>query len=197
MTQLDLGPAAQRLAELVRNVRDDALDNPTPCPDYTLGDLVDHVGVLARAFTAAAKKETNELTDGTPPLGDASNLVDDWRARIRRDLATLAQAWKNPEAWDGMTRIAGGDAPGAVIGQVALDELVVHGWDVAQASGQPYECDEPSLEGARNLLAMFSGPDDDEKRGGGFGPVIKVADDAPLLDHVLGMSGRDPDWSAP
>jgi uncharacterized protein (TIGR03086 family) len=197
MTQVDLGPAAQRLAELVRNVPDDALANPTPCPDYTLGDLVDHVGVLALAFTAAAKKESNELTNGTPPLGDASQLVDDWRARIPRDLAGLVQAWKDPEAWDGMTRIAGGDAPAAVIGQVALNELVVHGWDVAQASGQPYVCDEPSLESARDLLAMFSGPDDDEARAGGFGPVVMVADDAPLLDHVLGMSGRDPDWSAP
>ncbi len=197
MTQLDLGPAAQRLAELVRNVPDDALDNPTPCPDYSLGDLVDHVGVLALAFRAAATKESNALTNGTPPLGDASHLVDDWRTRIPRDLAGLAKAWNDPEAWAGMTRIAGGDAPGAVIGQVALNELVVHGWDVAQASGQPYVSDEPSLEGARNLLAMFSGPDDDEKRGVGFGPVVKVADDAPLLDHVLGMSGRDPDWSAP
>jgi uncharacterized protein (TIGR03086 family) len=196
MTELDLGPAAQRLAELVRNVPDNALDDPTPCPEYTLGDLVDHVGGLSLAFTAAAKKEDNEFTNGAP-LGDSSHLVDDWRTRIPRDLAALAKAWHEPEAWTGMTKIAGGDAPGEIVGQVALDELVVHGWDIAQATGEPYECDEPSLIGARNLLAMFSGPDDDEARGGGFGPVVKVPDNAPLLHHVLGMSGRDPDWSAP
>ena len=66
MTQLDLGPAALRLAELVYNVPDDVLDQPTPCPDYTLGDLVDHVGGLSLAFAAAAKKQDNELTNHAP-----------------------------------------------------------------------------------------------------------------------------------
>jgi uncharacterized protein (TIGR03086 family) len=196
MTQLDLGPAALRLAELVYNVPDDALDQPTPCPDYTLGDLVDHVGGLSLAFAAAAKKQDNELTNHAPS-GDASRLVDDWRTRIPRDLAALAKAWQDPDAWNGMTRIAGGDGPAEMVGRTALEELVVHGWDVARASDQPYECDQASLIGARDLLAMFSGPDDDEMRGSAFGPVVKVPDDALLLDHVLGLSGRDPDWSAP
>ena len=55
MSIVDLGPAAQRLADLVTRVGDDELGLPTPCPAYTLGDLIDHVGGLALAFTASAR----------------------------------------------------------------------------------------------------------------------------------------------
>jgi uncharacterized protein (TIGR03083 family) len=48
----DLGPAAARLVDLLAGIKDDQLGAPTPCPDYTLGDLLDHVGSLALAFTA-------------------------------------------------------------------------------------------------------------------------------------------------
>lgn len=56
MTIVDLAPASLRMAELVGRVPDGLLGGPTPCPGYTLGDLVDHVGGLALAFTAAATK---------------------------------------------------------------------------------------------------------------------------------------------
>jgi uncharacterized protein (TIGR03083 family) len=57
MDIVNLEPGAQRLADLVARVGDGELARPTPCPAYTLGDLIDHVGGLALAFTAAAKKD--------------------------------------------------------------------------------------------------------------------------------------------
>ena len=63
MSIVDLGPAAQRLADLVTRVGDDALGLPTPCPAYTLGDLIDHVGGLALAFTAAANKDSGRYVN--------------------------------------------------------------------------------------------------------------------------------------
>ena len=44
MSAYDLNAAAAKMAELIRNIADDQLTRPTPCPDYSLGDLVDHVG---------------------------------------------------------------------------------------------------------------------------------------------------------
>src|ERR1700750_3234443 len=120
MDIVDLRPAAQQLAGLVARVPDAELGHPTPCPAYTLGDLIDHAGGLALAFTAAARKERGRYTEPAPP-GDAPGLGDDWRVRIPRDLAALAEAWRDPAAWDGMTRIAGGDAPAAIIGLSAAD----------------------------------------------------------------------------
>jgi uncharacterized protein (TIGR03086 family) len=191
---VDLTPAAQRLADLVSGIPDDLLDAPTPCPAYTLGDLVDHIGGAAVAFTGAAVKNSGDVT-AQGPSGDASRLTDDWRTRIRRDLNGLAEAWRDPAAWTGMTRAGGIELPGEVAGLVALDELVVHGWDVARSTGQAYEPDPPELEAVQGFVAQFSEPGLEAERAGLFGPVVDVPADAPLLDRVIGLTGRDPAWS--
>ncbi|MGH3943295.1 MAG: TIGR03086 family metal-binding protein [Pseudonocardiaceae bacterium] len=196
MTVLDLEPATRRMADLISGIRDEQLDGPTPCPAYTLGDLLDHVAGLTLAFTAAATKATSEL-GSLGPSGDASRLGQDWRTRIPPNLAALAQAWRDPAAWSGMTWAGGLELPGEVAGLVALDELVIHGWDLARASGQAYDCDPTSLDAVYRFVAQFSGPGHEAQREGLFGPMVQVPDDAPLLDRVIGLSGRDPAWSRP
>ncbi|HZJ26300.1 MAG TPA: TIGR03086 family metal-binding protein [Acidimicrobiia bacterium] len=192
MDHPDLEPAARHLGGLVANVTDEALARPTPCRDYTLGDLIEHVGGLSVGLAAAAEKRT--VAGASGPSGDAGRLGDDWRTRIPRDLLGLAGSWRNPDAWSGMTQAGGIDLPGNICGLVTLDELVVHGWDVARASGQPYACDAATLTTIRGFLAGFDTPDVAE--GGPFGPPVPVADDAPLVDQVVGLAGRDPGWSA-
>ncbi|MFN2506782.1 MAG: TIGR03086 family metal-binding protein [Acidimicrobiales bacterium] len=194
MSPVDLEPATRRMADLISGLPEEALDRPTPCPAYTLGDLVDHVGGLALAFTAAARKATSE-TGSQAPSGHASRLVDDWRTRIPRDLTALAEAWRDPSAWSGMTEAGGVEMPGEVAGLVTLDELVIHGWDVARSTGQPYDCDPALLEAVHGFVAQFSVPGQEAGREGLFGPVVPVPDDAPLLDRVIGLTGRDPAWS--
>jgi uncharacterized protein (TIGR03086 family) len=194
MTFVDLQPAARRMADLISGMSEEMLKNATPCPAYSLGDLVDHVGGLTLAFTGAAMKATG-ATATQGPSGDASRLSDDWQTRIPRDLAALAEAWGDPVAWTGMTRAGGVDLPGAVAGIVAMDELVIHGWDVARATGQPYDCDTQSVEAVLPFVSRFSAPGEEAGRQGLFGPSVQVPDDAPLLDQVIGLSGRDPGWS--
>jgi uncharacterized protein (TIGR03086 family) len=192
MTLLDLEPATRRLAALIEVVPDGPLDRRTPCPAYSLGDLVEHIGGLALAFTAAARKDTLDVGDGGP-AGDASRLTADWRTRIPRDLQGLAEAWRDPTAWTGMTRAGGVDLPGEIAGVVALDEVVVHGWDLARAIGQGYDCDPDSLEAVLAFVGPFA--DQPDAREGLFGPVVEVPTAAPLLDRVIGLTGRDPTWS--
>jgi uncharacterized protein (TIGR03086 family) len=194
MEIVDLEPAAGRLAHLVDRVPDDLLDAPTPCPAYTVGDLVDHVGGLALAFAMTARK-TNTDNPSPGPSGHASRLDGDWRTRIPHDLAAMAEAWRDPAAWSGTTEAGGVELPGEVAGLVALNELVIHGWDVARATGQAYQCDQPSLEAARSFLGSFPSPRSQDQREGPFGPVVEVSDDAPLLARVVGLSGRRPDWA--
>ncbi len=190
---VDLAPAARRLAHLVGSVPDELLAGPTPCPEYTVGDLVDHVGGLALAFTMAARK--TDAGNGSPgPSGDASRLGDDWRARIPEDLDVLAEAWREPAAWTGATEAGGVELPGEVAGLVALNELVVHGWDLARATGQTYDCDSSSLEAVHAFLTSFAAPDSQDPNEGPFGPVVEVGEDAVLLAQVIGLSGRDPVW---
>jgi uncharacterized protein (TIGR03086 family) len=72
---------------------------------------------------------------------------------------------------------------------------VVHGWDVARSSGQRYEVDDASLQAVHGFVGQFSGPGNEEARAGLFGPEVAVPGDAPLLERVIGMTGRDPGWS--
>ncbi|MGF7238691.1 MAG: TIGR03086 family metal-binding protein [Frankia sp.] len=193
MTVIDLEPATRATADLIGGIDDALLDAPTPCPDYTLGDLLDHIGGLALAFAAAATKKTGDATSRAPAVV-ASRLGEDWRTRIPRDLAAMARAWRDPSAWSGMTRVGGIDLPGEVAGVVGLDEVVIHGWDVARASGQVYDVDQGPLVVVHDFLQRSA----DSARGsdrGPFGPPIRVPDTAPLLERAVGLSGRDPGWS--
>jgi uncharacterized protein (TIGR03086 family) len=189
---LDLEPATRVLTDLVTGVGDDQLTAPTPCRQTTLGDLLDHVAGLSIAFTAAATKAS--LEGGSQgPSADASQLGDDWRTRIPAGLATLAAAWRDESAWTGMTQAGGQDLPGELAGVIALDEVLVHGWDIAVSSGQEFTC-EPEL--AQAVYGFVSGAVAQNPEGtpGLFGPPVPVADDAPLLDRLIAMTGRDPGW---
>ncbi|QXJ22805.1 TIGR03086 family protein [Actinomadura graeca] len=187
----DLAPAARRLGLLLAGVRDSQLAAPTPCVEYTLGDLIDHVGGLSKAFTWSAEKNWPDVPS-TGPSGDASRLAPDWRARIPEQLDALAAAWTVPDAWQGMTKAGGVDLPGEVAGRVALNEIVVHGWDVARASGQPYEPGRDEIDLCMELVGPAAGQPD-----GPFGPVFATAEDAPPLDRLIGLTGRDPAWTPP
>jgi uncharacterized protein (TIGR03086 family) len=189
---IDLTPACQRTAEVLKNITDDQLTGPTPCSDYSVGDLLHHVGGLALAFAAAAKKDRGPMT-GSAPIPDASQLDNDWRTSYPARLTELARAWDDPSAWEGMTRIAGMDMPGEVVGTVGLTEVVIHGWDLARATGQAYDID-PSVSQA--VLANVSQTAAEGPVEGLFGPAVPISDDAPVLDRIIALSGRDPAWRA-
>ncbi|HEY3014892.1 MAG TPA: TIGR03086 family metal-binding protein [Nocardioides sp.] len=191
-TMLDLGPITRSVATLVAGVRDDQLSDPTPCTEYAVGDLVHHLAGLTVAFTTAARKEVPE--GARRAVGDASRLDPNWRDTIRQDLAALALAWRHPAAYHGQTQAGGIDMSGAEAAVVGLNELVVHGWDLAVATGQEYDVAEAELAPCLSFAEFFSTPGTEEMRGDAFGPVIRVGADAPALDRLLGLMGRDPAW---
>ena len=184
---IDFAPACERTAYTLRKLTDEQLDGPTPCEKLSVRDLVGHIGGLALAFTAAARKEFGPLTD-TPPV-EGAPLDEDWRTAHPQRLADLARAWRDPDAWEGMTRAGGVDFPAEVGGIVALTEVVIHGWDIATATGQDYDVDPATLEA---VLPHVTATAEQGPVEGLFGPAVPVADDAPMLDRVIALSGRDP-----
>src|SRR5262245_20524086 len=170
----DLTTACQRTADLLTNVTDEQLNGRTPCEKLSLRDLVAHVGGLALAFTAAARKDFGELTDAPPVEG--MPLDDDWRTAYPARLAQLARAWREPGAWEGMTRAGGIDFPGEVGGIIALTEVVIHGWDIAAASGQDYDVDPATLDAVLPHVTAIAAEGPPE---GLVGPAGAVADEPP------------------
>jgi uncharacterized protein (TIGR03086 family) len=192
----DLGPAAREVTRLVHGVRDDQLGDPTPCQGYALGDLLQHVRVLAEAFTVAGRKEQPAGGSKPPPQGDVSLLPANWRGETADWLQRLVETWSDPAAWEGTAWIAGFEAPASAVGITAANELVVHGWDLARASGQRLVLDDAALAPSREFVAMMSGPGSEEARGDAFGPALPVPAGASALDAVVAGNGRDPAWSA-
>lgn len=190
---VDIEPATKRLADLVRNVRDDQLADPTPCQQMTVGQLIDHISAFAVGFTLAARADPDNLPSRPPPP-DVAHLGTDWRDRIPRELAMLAAAWSEPSAWEGMTQAGGIDLPGEVAGRVAIDEAVVHGWDLAVATGQPYDAETDLVEAARQFAAPVQEAPN-PPREGLFGPPVAVGADASPLTRLIALTGRDPNWA--
>ncbi len=186
---IDISDATDRMVNLLASLSEDQFDLPTPCPEARVGDLVDHIGTFATGFIAVAHKEGR----GGPSRPSADNLEAGWRDRIALDLRACANAWRQSEAWEGMTVAGGIELPAEVAGLVVLDELVVHGWDIAVSTGQRYEPSVLDVEAASSFVESFDAPRD----GNLFGPVVPVPESAAPLDRLLGLTGRDPSWQPP
>ncbi|MFC3384607.1 TIGR03086 family metal-binding protein [Couchioplanes azureus] len=187
---LDFDPPVRRIRALLFGVTDEHLTAPTPCPEWSVGDLLDHLMGLCWAFTQAAQKKTDAVTASPPPPPSAANLSPHWRSRLPVVLEDLSTAWKQPTAWEGTAQAGGVTMPAAAMGTVAINELVMHGWDLARATGQEYAVDPRILEHLIEFLSQ--GPE--EGTPGLFGPVIDTDDEATLLDHAVALAGRNPHW---
>lgn len=187
---LDLEPAARRITAQLDAVDDAALGAATPCPGVTVGALLAHVEGLAVAFRDAARKDLGATTDNAPSV-ESGVLEPGWRTTLPAALDEMVAAWRSPDAWEGMTRAGSVDLPGQVAGMVALNELVLHGWDLAKATGQPFDAEDAHL---RSSLALLAELGDNPPATSPFGPPVPVPEDAPLLDRAVARGGRRPDW---
>jgi uncharacterized protein (TIGR03086 family) len=188
---LDFDPPVRQLRALLLGVTDEDLTAPTPCPDWTAGDLLDHIMGFSWAFTQAARKSTDAPgVSGPPPEPSAANLPPHWRSRLPVLLEDLATAWKDPAAWTGTATAGGVTMPAAAMGSVAMNELVMHSWDLAQSTGQEFAADPRILEALIDFLSQ--GPT--EGTPGLFGPRVPVDEEPTLLDHAVSLAGRDPAW---
>jgi uncharacterized protein (TIGR03086 family) len=158
-----------------------------------VGHLIDHVDGLSTAFTAAAKKEPLP-TGNQGPSADAARLGPDWRARVPDGLESLAAAWREQAARTGSTEVGGMELRAEMAGVIALNEITVHGWDVAVASGQKVQRDPALLEAAWRFVqaAAAASP---QGRPGLFGPPVPVSEAAPLADRLIALTGRAPMWA--
>lgn len=190
---IDFEPATRALTKVVEGVRDDQLTLATPCADMPVAAMLDHVDGLAFAFAQAAGKTADGTVSGPP---NAANLTPDWQMRIPQRLAALAGAWQHDDAWTGMTYAGPIEMPAQIAAYVAIDEVIVHGWDLAVATGQDYAVDDTLVQAALGFVApqVEQNPDGTP---GLFGPRVDVPEGAPLLHRLIGATGRDPAWRAP
>jgi uncharacterized protein (TIGR03086 family) len=187
----DFKPVTELVAGLLDGVADARLAGPTPCGHYTQAQLLNHLLGLCLAFTAAARGEAGPHNDA-PPGEPPTDLEPGWWGELERRLTALADAWSADSAWEGDALAGGVTLPASVMGLVALNEVAVHGWDLARATGQDYALDAATVA----TLTAFTGQDADDQaaREGIYAPVVPIPADASPQDHLIALTGRDPYW---
>ncbi|WP_345652409.1 TIGR03086 family metal-binding protein [Streptomyces tremellae] len=180
--------AAARTVPVVRALDDEQLGLPTPCGAYDVRALAGHLYRVVITFQGLAAKEDADM--GAGPL----ELTGDWRAGFAGEARALVAAGVRPGAEDGTAGAMG--MPARTAGVMVLGDLVVHGWDLARATGRPYAYaqDDAVVEDVARQFAELAPL---ARSMGAFGPEVEVPPGAPALDRLLGVTGRDPGWRAP
>jgi uncharacterized protein (TIGR03086 family) len=187
--QPQLEKAARVAVEIVCNVKPSQFGLRTPCRDWDVRTLANHLTFWA-AFRSevAARKQT-------PPAGtenDVDYVTDDWADVFERQVNRAVAAWAEPGAWEGVTGLAGGQTPAATIGLMMIGELVLHGWDLARATRQDVAVDEELAEAVYAGVVEFG---EIGREYGIYAEPLAVPDGASTFDRALARSGRDANWS--
>jgi len=185
-----MAKAAAQIVGIGHEVKPEQLTAPTPCQDYDVRALVNHVLYWLPVLELAARKQP--IPTDRPAQGEQDLTEGDWRTLLAEWVQRLATAWADPAAWQGTTSMGGGEFPSSMAGSMTLVELVLHGWDLARATGQPFDCGDDVAEATYRLLAQMA---EKGRAMGAFGPEVAVPESAPPLRRALGAAGRDPDWS--
>ncbi|MEU8296129.1 TIGR03086 family metal-binding protein [Micromonospora sp. NPDC048909] len=180
-----LAAAAPRTVAVVRGIADDQLDLPTPCHDYSVRDLLNHLFQVVVNFQDLAAKRPVEWAD------KPDHLADGWRDRFEVETDRLVAAWSDPASLEGIS--TGMGMPQATVGGMALLDLTVHGWDLATATGQAYA---PAPEATAALHELVEQLGATARKMGVFAEPVPTDPTVPDLHRLLGVTGRDPAWSA-
>jgi len=186
----ELTDAAGATALVVGHVTPAELGGRTPCGEWDVQALVNHVilwtshSLERRAHGESVAPELMEYDYAAEPAFAAA-----YRAQLDRAVA----AWADPAVWDRELDVMGAKTPASDVAALMIAELVLHGWDLAAATGQDYSVSDRAAEAA--LVAVEANAEL-FRQYEGFADPVPTAADAPVLDRVLALSGRDPAWAA-
>jgi uncharacterized protein (TIGR03086 family) len=176
-----LGRAFDAVAGLISNIRADLWSAPTPCTDWTVRQMVNHLIGMNRVFATLLAGQP------PPPRPSADHVEDDPAGAYRDSAAALQAAFGRPGVLERTYHGPLGTATGAERLQIRLYDLLAHGWDLAQATEQPAglpdDLAEQSLAFARTQLTG-------QARPGRFGPAQIVAEQAPAIERLVAFLGR-------
>lgn len=174
-----LAAAAARTVPVMQGIREDQFDAPTPCAEFRVRDLVNHLYLVVVNFQDLAARRPADFS-ATP-----DRLQGDWRAAFAEETERLTAAWADPAALEGVS--PGMGLPQPTVGKMALLDVAVHGWDLAAATGQPYQ-PAPAVVAALQPFAEQMAPQ--ARAMGVFGEPAEAAPDAGHFERLLALTGR-------
>jgi uncharacterized protein (TIGR03086 family) len=176
----DLERASAAVGQLIARLAPDQWNAPTPCSEWSVRDVVNHLVVMNWVFVA--------LLDGDPmPERGADHLGDDPMGAYRVSAAALHDAFRRPGVLERSFAGPLGSATGAERLMIRLYDLLTHGWDIAQAIGTsadlPDDLAQQALVFARDQVSTQS-------RAGRFGEPQPAGDTASAIEQLAAFLGR-------
>ena len=184
-----MAAAATETARVVTNAAKTAKTAAkTPCPDWDLHTLLNHT-ILWTSYSAERRAYGESVAEEL--MSKDFTAEPGYAQAYQAQLDKAVDAWSKPEAWAGDRDVMGSATPAADIAAMLIMEMVLHGWDVAKATGQDYRCDDAV---ASYVLDTVQAQGDMFRQYQGFAAVVPVPGDATAFDRALALSGRDPGW---
>jgi uncharacterized protein (TIGR03086 family) len=151
------------------------LDAPTPCDEWDVRTLMNHMLDTQHYFVGSARGEDVSPPSPQPPERLSADPVTDFERARNETLDTFGE--------EGVI-----EKTGPALG-IAFGDLLLHSWDLARATGQDATMPADLAEAA---YGMLHGRLTDENRRGAFKPEIAVSPDASAQDKLLAYTGRRP-----
>lgn len=188
MDRSTMEDACRSTERIIEGVRPEHLANATPCSDWDVADLLNHIVGTLHLGAALLSDSVPAVNMGPGELPDTDVVGDDpvkaYRVGVERLLAAAAG-----DALQRNHATPLGEMPGAGLGGFTTLDIVVHGWDLARATGQ-----DPAVPDdlAETVLAFARQAITDDFRGPRIGAAIAVDEGASATDRLVGYLGRRP-----
>ena len=180
--------SAERFGELVRSVGAGQWTDPTPCSEWDVRALVNHVNGetlwVPELFEGRTIAEVGDRLDG-------DLLGEDPVAAWERSIGPAVEAIAEPGAMTSIVHLSFGDTPGEIYADQLFSDFVIHGWDLARAIGADDTLDRTWVE---TLYASFAPREEELKSYGVFGDMLTAPPDADLQTKLLAIVGRARNW---
>ena len=164
---------------VIGKIREDQFDDPTPCPEWMVRDLLGHaIGVVADLGATASGTGRAAFALGPDPA-----------AQFRDAAAAALAAWRTPGVLDRVMDFGPGPMPGRVVAGINLLDTATHTWDIATATGQPAQLPDQVAEAALEVSRATISP---EIRPGRFGPELPAPSGAGPTERLVAFLGRQP-----
>jgi uncharacterized protein (TIGR03086 family) len=178
--------ALRHTGAVVAGTKRDQLGDPTPCAEWTVRDVLNHLIGGCLSFAAGGAGESRPLDDGV------DHCAEDHVGEFDRAAKEALEAFSQPGALEKEFTMPWGASPGAAALGLALADAVVHGWDIAKGTGQEIQIEEDIAAALYGMTSQMMEPKGSYPRGDAFGPPVEVPEDAPAADKLLGYLGRRP-----
>lgn len=183
-----IGKVLDETNRVVDGIEPSQLDNPTPCDEWTVRDVLNHITGGATMFAVCVRD--GSMSDeqlGEVMVGD--NLGSDYKGAFRAASAAALAAFDEPGAPDKIVNLPFGEMPAGVAINIAIFDVATHTWDLAKSTGQKMQLDPEVLDAAYGLAqAMIP----DMRANGVVAEEVIIAADAPMEDRLAALTGRTP-----